>query len=282
MTNQIQLGDILVDVAIKNIKHIHLSVHPPHGHVRISAPRHIPFDTLRLFSASKVDWIRKQQVKFRNQVREVPREFLNTESHLVWGKMVPLKIIETGGKPRVEQTQTELVLHVRPQSNRSTKGAVLENWYRNQLREAIPPLLLKWAPQLGGEVKRVFIQKMKTRWGSCNTRTRTIRLNTELAKKPPICLEYVLVHELAHFIERSHNARFKAIMSAHLPGWRQYRKDLNFPPLTQSNGEGKGEVFPSNEQHVPSSAPSGHLLPRGEGKAFFVIGDDRGPESLPI
>ncbi len=236
MTDQIQVGDLLVDVTIKNIKHIHLSVHPPHGQVRITAPRRVNFDTLRLFSNSKIDWIKKQQLKLRQRVWESPREYVDREGHFLWGKRYLLKIIETNGRARVEVTSSELVLYARPNASRIEKHETVETWYRDQIRQAVPPLLAKWAPLFGGDVRRIFIQKMKTRWGSCNTRTRTIRLNTELAKKPPVCLEYVLVHELAHFLERKHNARFKSIMSAHMPEWQQYRRDLNCSPLTPSEG----------------------------------------------
>jgi hypothetical protein len=235
MAARIQLGDIPVDVVRKDIKHVHLSVYPPTGRVRISAPRRMSLDTLRVFAISKLDWIRRQQIKLREQERETPREYLDRESHYVWGERYLLEVVESDEPPAIELGHGRMHLRVRPGTDEDKRRALVEAWYRRQLREAVLPLLARWQPLLGVEVERFFIQRMKTKWGSCNHRTRTIRLNTELAKKPPECLEYVVVHELVHLLEPTHNARFVALMDRFLPQWQHYRDALNRLPVRRES-----------------------------------------------
>jgi len=228
---QIQLGDIAVDVVLKDIKNVHLSVHPPTGRVRISAPKRMRLDTIRVFAISKLGWIRQQQTKLRAQERETPREYVERESHDVWGKRYLLTVIESEGRPSVEVKHNRMFLRVPPRTGDRKREAVLEEWYREQLKEAVPPLIARWQRVLGVRVRRVFVQRMKTRWGSCNSRTCSIRLNTELAKKPRGCLEYLVVHEMIHLIEPTHNARFVALMDGAMPQWRIVREQLNRLPV---------------------------------------------------
>jgi predicted metal-dependent hydrolase len=228
---QISLGDITVDVIRKRIRNIRLSVHPPGGRVRMSAPIRMALETLRLFAIAKLGWIRKQQVRLRQQPREPAREYLDRESHFVWGERCLLRVEEAQARPSVELRASELVLRVRPGSSARDRAAVIEAWRRNLLKEAAPPLFAKWEPIMGVKVGRLFTQHMKTRWGTCNTRSRSIRLNTELVKKPVECLEYVVVHEMVHLLEASHNARFKALMSRFMPNWAAYRQMLNRLPI---------------------------------------------------
>ena len=229
--SQIHLGDIAVDVLLKDIKNVHLSVHPPTGRVRISAPRRMRLDTIRVFAISKLDWIRQQQMKLRAQERETPREYVERESHYVWGKRHLLTVIEAEGPPSIEVRHSRLVLRVPPRTGEERRQILIEAWYREQLKEAVPPLLARWQRLLGVRVQRFFVQRMKTRWGSCNPKTRTIRLNTELAKKPRACLEYLVVHEMIHLIEPTHNARFVALMEGAMPQWRSVREQLNRLPV---------------------------------------------------
>ena len=228
---QFNLGDIAVDVVFKDIKNIHLSVHPPIGKVRVSAPLRMELETIRVFTLSKLGWIKQQQQRFLGQERETPREYLARESHYVWGKRYLLKLVEEDEAPAVELKHSHLLLHIRPGAGEDTKQAIVAQWYREQLRSAVPALIAKWEPLMGVKVERVFVQKMKTKWGSCNPAARSIRLNTELAKKPRECLEYVVVHEMAHLLERQHNGRFVALMDAYIPQWRHYRGMLNRSPL---------------------------------------------------
>jgi len=231
MIRQIQLGEITIDVLKKDIKNIHLSVYPPTGKVRISAPLHMDIDTIRLFAISKLGWIKQHQQKLREQVRETPREYLDRESHYVWGKRYLLKVIEKNLAPEVALKHSTLLLRVRPGSCEEKKQAILEEWYRAQLKAAVPPLIAKWEPILGVKVNRLFVQRMKTKWGSCNPCTGSIRLNTELAKKPPECLEYIVVHEMVHLLEPTHNRHFVVLIDQFIPKWQFYRDTLNRLPV---------------------------------------------------
>ena len=181
MSKRLQLGDIAVDVVLKNIKNIHLSVHPPLGQVRISAPRRISLETLRVFALSKLDWIRWQQRKLREQRRETPREYLDRESHFVWGERYLLAIEESDAAPTVELQPHRLLLRLRSDTDAPKRAAILAAWYREQLRLAVPPLIARWEPIMGVKVRDFTIRHMKTRWGSCTPKTGRIRINTELA-----------------------------------------------------------------------------------------------------
>jgi predicted metal-dependent hydrolase len=237
MASQIQLGEIAVDVIRKDIKNVHLSVHPPTGRVRISAPERMKLDTIRVFAISKLGWIKKQQKRVQEQERETPREYLDRESHYVWGKRYLLDVVEQDRSPGVELKHHKMLLRVRSGSNKLIKEAILHKWYREQVKSAAPPMLEKWQRLMGVEAEGFFVQRMKTKWGSCNTRRCTIRLNSELAKKPLECLEYVVVHELVHLIERKHNQRFLALMDQFMPKWKFYRDTLNRLPVSHDSWE---------------------------------------------
>ncbi len=231
MTERIELGDITVTITRKDIKSIHLSVNPPDGQVRIAAPERMSPDTVRVFAISKLGWIRKQQQKMRDQERESPREYLERESHYVWGRRHLLTIQEAEAAPVVRRRPGKLILQVRPGADEKTRQAVLDDFYRELIKHEAPAIISKWEPVLGVTVKRLFVQHMKTKWGSCNPATRTIRLNTDLAKKPLECLEYIVVHEMAHLLEPTHNASFIALMDHVMPLWKQYRDQLNRLPV---------------------------------------------------
>ena len=228
---QLELGEIVLDIVIKDIKNVHLSVYPPAGKVRISAPLHMSFDTIRAFAISKLGWIREQQKKLREQDRETPREYLDRESHYLWGKRYLMKVVASASAPGVTLTHGTILLRIRPDASTEAKQATLNGWYREQLKAAIPHLVATWEPLIGVEVKRFYVQQMKTKWGSCNADSGSIRLNTELAKKPPECLEYIVVHEMVHLLERTHNARFVALMDQFIPKWTFYRDVLNRLPV---------------------------------------------------
>lgn len=231
MVAQIKLGGIAVDVVKKDIKNIHLSVYPPAGRVRISAPLRMDLDTIRVFAITKLGWIKSQQQKLREQERESPREYLDRESHFVWGKRYLLAVVESDRPPQVQLKHSRLRLQVRPGSGEEKKQTIVEAWYREQLRQVIPSLIVKWEATLGVTVERFFVQRMKTRWGSCNSARRSIRLNSELAKKPRECLEYLVVHEMVHLLEPTHNNRFMALMDQFMPKWQFYREILNRLPV---------------------------------------------------
>ncbi len=231
MATQLELGGVSVDVVSKDIKNLHLSVYPPTGRVRIAAPLHMKLETIRVFAISKLGWIKRQQHQVLRQDREAPREYLERESHYVWGKRYLMKVVTSHGAPEVRLDHRHLVLTVRYGTDEARRGEILDAWYRAQIRAAMPGLLARWEPRMGVTAGRVFVQRMKTQWGSCTPSTACIRLNTDLAKKPPGCLEYIVVHELAHLLEPTHNPKFIALMDHFLPDWRQRRDDLNRLPL---------------------------------------------------
>ena len=231
MDSEVDLGDLKIEVVRKDIKNLHLGVHPPTGQVRISAPMRLSLDAIRAFALTKLGWIKQQQRKINEQEREPVREFLDRESHYVWGKRFLLKIEESADSQGIELTQRELILRVRPGTTKARMAAILELWYREQIKATVPELIEKWAAILKVEVDRVLVQQMKTRWGGCNPDTGIIRLNTELARKPTEYLEYVVIHELVHLLEPTHNARFISLMDQSLPNWRQIKDELNRLPL---------------------------------------------------
>jgi predicted metal-dependent hydrolase len=231
MVTQVQLGDVAVDVIKKDIKNVHLSVHPPTGRVRISAPHRMCLDTIRVFAVSKLSWIKQHQHKVRGQERETPREYLDRESHFVWGRRYLLENHEADAAPRVELNHNRLRLQIRPGTPLAKKEAIVDEWHRALVKQAAPPLIAKWEWLMGVRVEKVFIQQMKTKWGSCTPAHRSIRLNSELAKKPRECLEYIIVHEMAHLLEPTHNRRFVALMDQFLPKWQFHRENLNRLPV---------------------------------------------------
>lgn len=234
--NLLSINDIEVQVVRKDIKNVHIAVYPPNGRVRVAAPTHITDDNVRLAIISKLGWIKKQQATFQAQVRQSQREMVTGESHYFWGHRYRLEVIERHGKHEVAiKNSRKLLLCVNPGTSRANRELVLHEWYRAALKERIPDLIAKWEPIIGREVAEWGIKKMKTKWGSCNIGQRRIWLNLELAKKPPECLEYILVHEIVHLWERHHTERFRAYMDAFMPNWRFHRDVLNQAPLAHED-----------------------------------------------
>lgn len=234
---QITIGDITVDVIFKDIKNVHLSVYPPVGRVRISAPLRMNSETIRIYAISKLSWIKKQQQKLREQVREAPREYLNKESHFFLGTRYQLKVIEHDSPPAVFLKHKAIELHVRPGTDLQKKHTVIEEWYRSQLKELVPPVIEKWEKIIGVTVDEFAIKRMKTKWGTCNREAKRIWLNLELAKKPFHCIEYIIAHEMVHLLERTHNERFVIYMDRFLPEWKQLKNELNRLPVSHVSWE---------------------------------------------
>lgn len=231
MAETLQLGELAIELVRKDIRQVHLSVHPPEGRVRIAAPQRMRMETVRVFAIAQLGWIRAQQRRLRAQPREARRDLVERESHWLWGRRLLLQLSEADAPPGVQATATRLRMQVRPGTSHAAREALLERWYRDQVRIAAGPLLADWCGRLGVHVARLAVQRMKTRWGSCSPGLRSVRLNTELAKKPIECLEFVLVHELAHLIEPRHGPHFIDLMDALLPPWRQRRDRLNRLPV---------------------------------------------------
>ena len=236
--HHLTISGVRVAVVRKAIKNLHLGVYPPDGRVRVAVPFAVSDAAVRVAVIRKLRWIRRHQAAFERQARESAREMVSGESHYFLGRRYRLELVETLGTTGVVLgARNTMELHVRPSSSAVQRASVLQDWYRERLVELVPPLLEKWQAALSVAVAEWGIKKMKTRWGSCNIKARRVWLNLELAKKPPECLEYLVVHELAHLLVRLHNARFHALMDRHLPEWKAMRKTLNTAALTDESWE---------------------------------------------
>ncbi|RMO83227.1 hypothetical protein ALQ33_01601 [Pseudomonas syringae pv. philadelphi] len=232
MNETIELGDISIAVTRKDIKNVHLSIHPPEGRVTLVAPVCTRLEVARAYAISKLGWIRDQQRKLEAQPRESPRQFVGRESHYVWGRRHLMVVAYQDAKPSIILDHKRITLTVRPGSAAQTRAKVMHEWQKRQLHSVIPAFIEKWERKLSVKVTSYYLQRMKTKWGSCNYRARNIRLNTELVKKPKDLLEYIIVHEMIHLLEPTHNERFISILEAHYPTWREARAELNELPLT--------------------------------------------------
>jgi predicted metal-dependent hydrolase len=229
---QIQVLDLRIDVVKKDIKNMHLAVYPPTGRIRIASPKEVKDEAIRLFAISKIQWIKKHQKNFYEQLRETPREYITGESHYFDGKRYLLKVIERYGKHELKiKNKSYLELYVSPKAPIEAKEKVFNEWYRNHLKMTVPDIIEKWEKKTNLKCEQWNIKKMRTRWGSCNIEKRKILLNLELAKKPKHCLEYVIVHELMHFLERNHNDNFKGLLDKYMINWRTYKRELDNLPV---------------------------------------------------
>lgn len=224
-----------IDIVRKDIKHLHVGVYPPAGRVRVAAPSGLDDEQIRLAVIQRLSWIRRQRKELQTAARQSLREMVTGESHYVWGVRKRLKVVERPGRAHVEIDGDRLALYVECEASTQQRRAYLERWYREQLRSAVPDLICKWEQRLGVTVPKWTIRKMKTKWGSCNRETRALWFNIELAKKHPDCLEYIVVHELIHYFEGNHGARFAALMDRNLPDWRLRRDQLNGAPLAEES-----------------------------------------------
>lgn len=234
--SELHVRDLRVEVVRKSIKNLHLGVYPPHGRVRVAAPLAVSDEVVRLAVIGRLAWIRRQQARFQTQERQSRREMVSGESHYFLGRRYRLIVSEHPGRPHIRVRGTQyLEMQVHPGTAAEERDELLQRWYRGRLRVLVAPLVRKWEAVLGVEVAAWGIRRMKTRWGSCNPDARRVWVNLELARKPPVCLEYILVHEMTHLLERSHNDRFVALMDRHLPSWRLHRDVLNRAPLAHED-----------------------------------------------
>ena len=230
-TSQLEVSGISVEVVRKAIKNLHIGVYPPEGRVRVAAPSRMSLEAIRLAVIGKLGWIKKHQTKFAGQERQSPREYISGETHYFKGRRYRLNIIPHSGHPHIVIRPGILEMYVKTESDTDYRRRLLSGWYRQQLKEQIPELITKWEGIMGVDVAEWGVRQMKTKWGTCNIKARRIWLNLELAKKPLHALEYIVVHELNHLLEKGHNERFKGLMDQFLPHWRQYREELNRAPL---------------------------------------------------
>lgn len=231
MSETIELGGLSIRVTMKDVKNVHLTVHPPDGRVTLVAPLTTRLEIARAYAISRLGWIRNQQKKLAAQAREPPRQFINRESHYLWGKRHLMTVTERETRPFVAIDHKRIALTVRPGSDALKRAQVIHQWHKTLLHEAVPLLITRWQPRLKVKVAGYFLQRMKTKWGSCNHHAGHIRLNTELVKKPKDLLEYVIVHEMIHLLVPVHSAQFITILQQHYPTWREARDELNELPL---------------------------------------------------
>jgi predicted metal-dependent hydrolase len=230
-SGRLTVRGIDIEVVYKDIKNLHIGVYPPAGRVRVAAPKRLDKDRIRLAVIQRLPWIRQQQKQLQDAVRQSEREMVSGESHYVWGSRLRLRVIERPGGAHVEVDGDRLLLYMPEGSDQEARTDALQRWHRSELRRVIPPLISKWEPMIGRSVSRWGIKRMKTKWGSCNRESGRIWINLELAKKHPNCLEYVVVHEMAHLLERNHGEAFARLMDSLLPDWRSRRDALNNAPL---------------------------------------------------
>jgi predicted metal-dependent hydrolase len=233
--HKITVNGLPVEIVRKEIKNLHLGVYPPHGRVRVAAPLRVSDNAVRLAVIGKLGWIKRQRARFDSQPRQSEREMVSGETHYFLGQRYRLRVINYDGPAKViVRNGSTIDLHVRREFNAAQREQVLQRWYRQQLKDLIPPLLQKWQSALNVEVREWAIKKMKTKWGACNNKAGRIWLNLELAKKSVPCLEYIIVHELIHLLERHHNDTFTVLMNQYLPQWRSRRAELNAAPLAHA------------------------------------------------
>lgn len=231
MAESIQLGEVCIAVTRKAVKNVHLSVHPPLGRVTLVAPTTTRLEVARAYAISKLGWIRDQQGKLMAQARETPRQYVERETHYLWGRRYLLTLAWKDAKPSVQRDHRRITLTLRPGSTLAKRQEVMNEWHRAQLHEVVPRLIEKWEARLHVKVSGYYLQRMKTKWGGCNHRAGNIRLNTELVKKPKDLLEYVVVHEMVHLMHPTHSEDFVAALDMHYPTWREARAELNALPL---------------------------------------------------
>jgi len=235
-TEQLHIANLDIDVIRKDIKNMHLAVYPPTGRIRLAAPSRTDDEVIRLFAISKLSWIKRHIKNFKAQARETPRDFVSGESHYFEGRRYLINVIDYQGRNKVElKNHKEINLYVKPDSSSAQRAKVFKEWYRKELKAQIPEIIEKWEKVMGVKANEWGVKHMRTEWGTCNTDEKRIWINLELAKKPKNCLEYIIVHELVHLLERSHNDRFIALMNKYMPKWRAHRDELNRLPVSHTD-----------------------------------------------
>jgi len=233
---QLHIANLAIDVIRKDIKNMHLAVYPPTGRIRLAAPTRTDDEVIRLFAISKLAWIKRHIKNFKSQARETPRDFVSGESHYFQGRRYLINVIEHEGRNKVEiKNHKEINLFVKPGASKVEKAKVFKEWYRKELKAQTPDIIEKWEKVMGVKAHEWGVKHMRTKWGTCNTIEKRIWINLELAKKPKNCLEYIIVHELVHLLERSHNDRFIALMNKFMPKWRAHRDELNKLPVSHTD-----------------------------------------------
>jgi len=226
MTYAFELAGISFEVEYRNVKTLRLTVYPPDGRVRIAAPAGAAPEFIRDFAASKIKWIEKHRERFLNHSKLIST-LRNNSTVYVWGLAYELELVERPGNPKIAIANGHMTMYVRPGSPKAKRQEFLDRWYRRILKETASAIIEKWEGRIGVEVKKLYVRKMRSHWGSCNYKKQTVRLNSELAKRKIECLEYVIVHEMLHIIENGHNRNFYRLLNQYMPDWKSIRKKMN-------------------------------------------------------
>lgn len=235
-TEILKIANIDIEIVRKAIKNMHLAVYPPHGRIRLAAPLNTDSEVIRLFVISKLAWIKKHVKNFKEQARETPRDYVSGESHFFQGKRYLLNVVEKSGHPKIEIKGTKtIVMSIKPGSTKEHRAKLIKEWYRESLKTQLPELIEKWEKVMDVKANQWGVKQMKTKWGACNVDAKRIWINLELAKKPLVCLEYIVVHELVHLLERNHTDKFVNHMNIFMPKWRLYRDELNSLPVVHND-----------------------------------------------
>ena len=232
----LKIANVEIEIVRKEIKNMHLAVYPPHGRIRLAAPLNTDSEVMRLFAISKLGWIKKHVKNFKAQERETPRDYVSGESHFYQGRRYLLNVIDQPGRNRIETNGVKTInFYLKPDLNKEQRGKLMKEWYRKSLKAQLPELIDKWEKIMGVKASQWGVKQMKTKWGACNIEAKRIWINLELAKKPLVCLEYIIVHELVHLLERNHNDKFVAHMNTFMPKWRLHRDELNSLPVVHND-----------------------------------------------
>lgn len=232
MIDELTVNGLKVDVERKSIKNLHLSVYPPDGRVHLSAPVSCSDERIKMYVLEKWVWISEKRTAVKQFSRQNTREYVSGEAHYFAGNLFRLRIDEdVNAKQGIRIEGDYLVLNVTPQSTTSRRAAVMSTWYKERLIPMLGEYISKWEDILSVKLATFEVRSMSAKWATCSKANQKAIFNVELAKKPPVCVEYVVAHELAHLIERTHNACFRAILDRYFPDWRRIKDNLNRFPV---------------------------------------------------
>ncbi len=219
--------DIEIKVEKKKIKNIHLYVKPPHGEVVVTCPINCSDESVEFFVRSKMGWIKKRREEFNNQIRQTAREYVSGESVFLLGRQYYLKVKDSSSKYNIAIDGDYILFDARKGATTEQKSAYFTEWYREVFRKELNRLIPKWENITGLNCNSYKIINMKSKWGSCNPKKRDIILNLKLVKRDVACIEYVILHELMHFLEQRHNKNFTALVERYMPNWTTVKDQLN-------------------------------------------------------
>lgn len=232
MSSQAIISGMLIEIIKKkNLKNLYVRVNPPEGKITVSTPNDYPDEDIRLFVLKKMPEITKVRDRMLSQARQTEREYVSGESHYLWGKPYRLQVMYEGNKYVITKTPNKIILTAPTRSTKETKEQAFNEWYRQELKRMLNVVVSGCEVKTNLCANEYRIKNMRTKWGTCNIDKKRIWINLQLAKKPVECLEYIVVHELVHLIEKNHTHKFHEHVEAFYPTWKEARKLLAKMPL---------------------------------------------------